>query len=147
MAGMAVREERLAYDALCAYTLSLGDEGFIHQYVVDAFAAQQADDQTKPITLAFALIGLYLAVEHGVSGRHVQRVHMQLGRRKHAWPRFVLPAERGEMTAVRVLMVAEGEERDKAIRAWCRDVWLAYSTQRPRVTECLRQHGIIYADE
>jgi hypothetical protein len=34
------------------------DPSFIHQYVVDAFAAQQADEQTKPMKLTFALVGL-----------------------------------------------------------------------------------------
>lgn len=29
-----------AYEAICYYTLSLGDVDFIHQHVVDAFAAR-----------------------------------------------------------------------------------------------------------
>ena len=49
-----------AYHELCYYTLTLGDPAFIHQHVVDAFAAQQADEQTKPIKVTFALVGLYL---------------------------------------------------------------------------------------
>jgi hypothetical protein len=49
-----------AYDELCCYTLSHRDTSFIHQHVVDAFAAQTADERTKLIGLAFALIGLYL---------------------------------------------------------------------------------------
>jgi hypothetical protein len=52
-----------AYHGLCCYTLAHGDPSFIHQHVVDAFAAQTADDRTKPIKLALALIGLYLHVE------------------------------------------------------------------------------------
>ena len=52
--------ERECYHELTAYTLSHTDPAFIHQYAVDAFAAQTADDTTKPITLAFALMGLYL---------------------------------------------------------------------------------------
>lgn len=42
------------------YTLAHRDPAFLHQHVVDAFAAQHADDSTKPITLVFALVGLYL---------------------------------------------------------------------------------------
>jgi len=64
-----------AYDALCAYTLTRGDAAFIHQHVVDAFAAQSADEATKPITLTFALVGLYLHVERQFTGREVQRAH------------------------------------------------------------------------
>jgi hypothetical protein len=35
--------EEDAYHELCAYTLQRGDAAFIHQHVVDAFAAQRAD--------------------------------------------------------------------------------------------------------
>jgi hypothetical protein len=132
-----------AHDELCAYTLTHGDEEFIHQYVVDAFAAQHANEHSKPIQITFALVGLYLAVEHGMSGRQVQRVHMQLGRRKHVWPTFVLPTQRGAMTAADVILAAEGDERDAAIRTWCRDVWSAFSSERTKVDTLLRQHGVL----
>ena len=46
-----------AFDELCAYTLTRGDAEFIHQHVVDTFAAQTANEFTKPITLTFALEG------------------------------------------------------------------------------------------
>ena len=89
---MALRmSEDEAFDLLCAYTLGRGDAAFIHQHAVDAFAAQQADPITKPIKITFALVGLYLLVERRVSGKQVQRIHMQLGRRKHPWPAFTLP--------------------------------------------------------
>src|SRR5262247_2885212 len=71
-----------AYNELCYYTLAHRDPSFIHQHVVDAFAAQNADEQTKPIKLTFALVGLYLHVEKRFSGRKVQRVHMDLARKK-----------------------------------------------------------------
>jgi hypothetical protein len=60
------------YAELCGYTLTHGDPAFIHQHVVDAFAAQQADGASKPIGVIFALVGLYLHVERQFSGRHVQ---------------------------------------------------------------------------
>ena len=53
-------QRRELYHELSAYTLSHPDPSFIHQYVVDAFAAQTADENTKPIALTFALVGLYL---------------------------------------------------------------------------------------
>ena len=118
--------ERDAYNELCAYTLTHGDAAFIHQHVVDAFTAQHANEQTKPIGLTFALIGLYLHVEKHVSGRDVQKVHMQLARRKREWPRFPLPQGRGSMTAVVVMRAPAGPERDRAIDAWCSSVWNAY---------------------
>ena len=55
--------EQDAYNDLCGYTLTHGGATFIHQHVVDAFAAQRADEQSKPIGVTFALVGLYLHVE------------------------------------------------------------------------------------
>jgi hypothetical protein len=131
--------ERDAYDALCAYTLTHGDPSFIHQHVVDAFAAQHADARTKPIGLAFALVGLYLCVEKNVAGREVQRTHMRLARRKRDWPTFELPRDRGAMTAIDVMAAPPGAARDQAIREWCASVWRPFSAQRATVEELLRE--------
>src|SRR5436190_14425039 len=87
-----------AYHELSAYTLTHGDPTFIHQNVVDAWAAQHAVEGGKPIGLTFALVGLYLHLERGFSGRYVQRAHMEMGRRKREWPAFDMPAQRGSMT-------------------------------------------------
>ena len=54
--------ERQAYDELYVYTMRHGGASFILQHVVNAFAAQTATDQTKPIEITFALVGLYLDV-------------------------------------------------------------------------------------
>ena len=133
---------REAYDELCAYTLTHGDPAFIHQHVVDAFAAQNATDSSKPIGVAFALVGLYLHLEKGFSGRQVQRVHMQLARRKREWPRFALPADRGGFTAIDVMKIAEGAGRDQAIDRWCATVWTAFEGHRERIISVLNEHGI-----
>jgi hypothetical protein len=134
--------EQEAFDALCGYTLSLGDAAFIHQHVVDAFAAQRADARTKRIKLTFALVGLYLLLEKGRTGKQVQRVHMLLGQRRHIWPQFALPRARGSMTAVDVIMEAEGAARDAVILAWSKAVWEAFSGSGPLVAELLKKHGI-----
>jgi Family of unknown function (DUF5946) len=115
-----------AYDELCSYTLAHGDPSFIHQHVVDAFIAQNADHNTKRIGLAFALIGLYLHVEEQFSGKEVQRAHMFLARRKRDWPTFPLPADRGSITEAEVLAAPAEAARDKAIDDWCKCVWTAY---------------------
>jgi hypothetical protein len=135
--------EKDAFNELCAYTLSRGDPEFVHQLVVDAYGAQHANERTKPVGLTFALIGLYLAVEKQYTGHEVQRVHMRLGRRKWVWPTFILPSERGSMTALEVLATAPGSERDKAIHAWCASVWESYAGSRGQVVELLRKHGIL----
>ena len=41
---------RKLYDELSAFTLSIGDSEFIHQLVVDSYAAQHTGPDVKPIT-------------------------------------------------------------------------------------------------
>jgi hypothetical protein len=135
--------EQDAYNELSGYTLTHGDPSFIHQHVVDAFAAQRANEHSKPIGITFALVGLYLHVEKQFSGRQVQRVHMQLARHKRVWPSFVLPVYKGSMTAADVMKTTEGVQRDHAIHAWCASVWAAFAENHAAVEELLRQQGII----
>jgi len=134
--------DRDAYDELASYTLSHGDRAFIHQHVVDAFAAQHATPSTKPIALAFALIGLYLHVERGFTGRQVQRAHMTLAKRSRDWPTFALPDERGALTALDVMAAPAGVERDRAIDAWCAAVWAAYRDVASSVAALATAHGL-----
>lgn len=122
-----------SYQELCAYTLAHRDPAFIHQHVVDAYAAQRADHRSKAVGVAFALIGLYLHVERGVSGRDVQRVHVKLAARRRTWPTFALPSDRGEMTVADVMRAAPGPDRDAAIHQWCEVVWAAWKGSRARV--------------
>jgi Family of unknown function (DUF5946) len=127
------------YTQLSYYTLSHPDPSFIHQYAVDAFTAQQADSHTKPIAVAFALIGLYLHVERNETGKQVQHVHTLLARRRKQWPTFELPESRGEISVADVIAIAPGPERDAMIDRWCASVWDAYRpTSRDQVIELLR---------
>lgn len=142
-APRATSAEEEAFHALCAYTMSRGDAEFIHQHAVDAFAAQHADESTKPIKITFALVGLFLLNERQVSGKQVQRIHMQMGRQKHVWPTFDLPQDRGSIGVSDVLAASEGLERDAAIHAWCASVWRACSANRDVVADLLRAHHII----
>jgi hypothetical protein len=135
--------EQEAYHELSAYTLSLGDRTFLHQHVVDAWAAQHASVESKPIGVFFALVGLYLHVERSFTGREVQRAHMQLARRKEPWPVGALPAARGNVTALDVLAAPEGAARDAMIELWARSVWEAHAESRELVIEVLRRRGII----
>lgn len=130
-----------AYDELRYYTLAHRDPAFIHQHVLDAFTAQHATARTKPIALTFSLVGLYLLVERGFSGRQVQRAHTELASIKQTWPVFVLPAERGLITVLDVVAAQAGDERDAAIHAWCRSVWEAFRGSHQLVLELLRQRG------
>lgn len=126
--------------ALTAWTLGLREGGFIHQHVVDAWAAQHAEENSKPISVAFALIGLYLYLEKCYSGREVQRVHMRLGQPhgrgpgRKDWPRFALPRERGLVTIADVMASPEAE-RAAAIERWCRSVWDAWRESHAAVRQ------------
>jgi hypothetical protein len=132
---------RDAYDELYAYTMQHAGGTFILQHVVDAYGAQTANKDTKPIGLTFALVGLYLHVEKQFSGKQVQRAHMQLGQKKRPWPIIPLPADRGAMTAAEVLAVPPGRERDLAIDDWCRCVWVAFRDSRPAIVGLLQEEG------
>jgi hypothetical protein len=131
-------KEREQLNELTAWTLGLRDGPFIHQHVVDAWALQHADENSKPIAVAFALLGLYLHLEKGWSGREVQRAHMQLGQPhgrgagRKDWPKFPLPKTRGSVT-VGDVMAAPESERAKAIDRWCRSVWEAWSENHEAV--------------
>ena len=135
--------EQEAYDELTAYTLMRGDATFIHQHVVDAFAVQYSDEQTKPIKLILGLVGLYLKIEKQFSGRQVQRAHMKMARRKHVWAAFEIPAERGLMRPSDVIAAPPGQERDKAIDAWCASVWAPWQSNRRTIANLLEQHEVI----
>ena len=134
---MGVEEE--AIHQLSAYTLNHGDPAFIHQHVVDAYGAQNANAGTKPIAITFALAGLYLHLEKNFSGREVQLAHMKMARTRKQWPSFPLPAHRGAITEREVLAAPEGPERDAMIEAWAAAVWAAFRDSRDTVAEVLRQ--------
>jgi hypothetical protein len=131
---------REVYDEV--YTYTMGRPGFMLQHVVDAQAAQTANEETKPMGVIFALVGLYLHVERQFSGGEVQKVHMRMGRQKRRWPAIALPQCRGSMTAADVLAAPEGRERDHAIDEWCRSVWTAFRESRQTIVDLLREYQI-----
>ena len=130
-------EMRAAYDELYVYTM--GRPGFILQHVVDAYAVQTANEQSKPIGIAFGLVGLSLHVEKQFSGHQVQKMHMELGRRRREWPRVNLPEDRGGMTVADVLAESAGPKRDMAIENWCRSVWTAFGANRQTLIQLFSQ--------
>ena len=132
----ASREE---YHQLSYYTLAHPDPAFIHQHIVDAYTAQCADEHTKPIAVAFALIGLHLHVEQNRSGKEVQRMHMRLAKRRRTWPTFNLPRQRGTITVSEVLASPAGDQRDAMIRRWCVSVWDAWADSHAQVRALLAE--------
>jgi hypothetical protein len=125
------------FHELSAYTITTGDERFIHQHAVDAYAAQHAPENAKPIATAAALIGLYLHVKKGWPGRRVQRAHMELGNRMKEWPTFPPPRELAALHVGMVLAVPPGEQRDRAIEEWARAVWASWKAEHGAVEALL----------
>jgi len=120
---------------LSYYTLAHGDPSFIHQHLVDAYGAQHVHQAASTIGAAFALAGLYLAVERGFTGRQVQKMHMQMARTSRQWPRFDPPENVGPLTVADVLAAEPGPRRDEKIMEWCASVWRAWSPEHERVRE------------
>ncbi len=135
---MATDPSKALYDELSYYTLAHQDATFIHQHIVDAYAAQTANAATKPISIIFALAGLYLFVEKKFTGRQVQQIHMQMAKHKINWPLIVLPAGRANITVSEVLAAAPGQHRDAMIGKWCIAVWEAYKDKRETIIDLLR---------
>ncbi len=125
------------YNELAFYTLAHPGAEFIHQHVVDAFAAQNANENTKWITIYFALVGLYLFVEKGYSGKEVQLEHIRLSYQKKDFLPFILPLLRGNFTIEDVLLKEQGIERELAIEIWCKEVWETYASCKSYIIEYL----------
>jgi len=122
------------FHELTFYTLAHPNQAyFIHQHAVDAWTAQTATEQTKPIGVAFSLAGLCLFLEKGYTGRQVQQAHMALSKNKSSIPAFTLPDNRGNTTIEDVLAVEPGKRRDEQIHSWCHSVWNAFALVHPQV--------------
>jgi len=128
-------ECRALMNELSHYTLAHGDPRFIHQHLVDAYGAQHLRQSRSTIGAAFALAGLYLAVERGFTGRQVQKMHMKMARISKEWPRFDPPANLGPLTVAEVLAVEPGPRRDEKLTEWCGSVWSAWSSAHDRVSD------------
>ena len=116
-----------AYSDLQCYSVAKQDPGFIHQHVVDTYAAQHAGGTTRNITVAFGLIGLYLALEKGYSGKQVQLAHMKIAKIRKDWPRLEPPAEPADLTVMDVLQAVTDAEKDEMIRRWMAAVWKSWA--------------------
>lgn len=121
------------YGELTAYTLSLPDPTFPHQFAVDAYGAQHVGPASRPIGVAFALIGLHLAVERGMTGRQVQHLHMLLANRAKVWPAFTPPATMNALTVRDALLAPPGAERVAMLSRWSASVWAAWADDHARV--------------
>lgn len=128
------------FHELSCYSSSHADPKFIHQHVVDAFALETADEETKNIKVVFALIGLFLHVEKNFTGKEVQNAHIKLGKPNKAWPKLVLPINRGDISIKNVMECPEGLKRDMAIEKWCISIWDSYSHCHESVEKLVQEN-------
>ncbi len=143
---MKIETEQEQYNQLAFYTLAPQGPQFIHQNLVDAYAAQTTVETDKAIKITFALVGLYLHIEKGQTGRQAQIAHMRLARRRKDWPRFKPPLERGAIRVGDVLAADTGQERDAMIRKWCEDVWASWEHVHKQIAQlCESELGITAA--
>ena len=108
-----------------------------HQTCVDAYAAQHVGPQTRPMTVCFALNGLYLVLERGWSGIAARDAHGHLARTvvRADWPWFEPPSEAGPLTVLDVALSADPDAQGAAIEAWGRSVWATWSHVHDAVRE------------
>jgi hypothetical protein len=101
--------------------------GRCRQMTVDAYGAQHAGTPTKPIRVAYSLLGLHLALEVGLSGNEVRDAHSRMGKPDATWPAFERPEGFAALTIDDVARggVRAGSERGHAdaVRAWAEAVW------------------------
>ncbi len=126
---------------LSALTLSLRDKDFIHQLVVDAYAAQHSGANVKPVTTAFALIGLDLVFERGYTGRQVQKVHIALGKTRRQWPHFVPPSGKAALTVRDVLENVSRDSYAGWVYQWGKSVWDLWQAEHVEISRLVHQSG------
>jgi hypothetical protein len=118
-----------------------------HQLAVDAYAAQHASPDLRgeipPIGVAYALVGLHLALDRGMPGVEVRAAHQRMGKPDASWPRLSAPRRRGALTVLDVAaagaMVDSPAGHAQAVRAWAAAVWQAWAAQHAAVA-ALSEH-------
>jgi Family of unknown function (DUF5946) len=112
-----------------------------HQLAVDAYAAQHAPRDPSagppPIGVAYALVGLHLALDRGMPGVLVRAAHQRMGRPDATWPPLPAPERTGAMTVFDVaaagLMVGSVAGHAAAMRDWAASVWEAWGARHAAV--------------
>ena len=127
------------YDEVVAHGLADPRLAGSHQLRVDAYTAQHVGEETPAIGIAFALIGLHLALERDFTGAQVRAAHTALAAVTESWPRFGAPADPGALT-IFDLAAADARAHAAALERWARSVWEAWSHARGAVASLAERH-------
>jgi hypothetical protein len=123
------------YSDLLCITVAEQVTAFIHMHAVDTYEAQHIRGTTRNITVAFGLIGLYLALEKSFTGRQIQLAHQQIARIRKDRPRIGPPVRPAGITVRDVLQAETDAGRDAMIRQWMEAVWASWEEQQVWVRE------------
>ena len=126
---------RRLYDELSAFTLTVADTDFTHQLIVDTYCAQHVGPNVRTISIAFSLIGLYLVIERGYTGRQVQLAHMALAAKSKTWPHFNPPPQTSTMTVFDVVNGINVDNYLKRVHEWAGSVWKAWESSHSDVAD------------
>ena len=111
--------------------------GPFQQLRIDAYGAQHPGRPTPPISVAYSLIGLLLAVERGWSGAQVQAAHCRMGKPQPWWPAFNARLEAGDRTALDVaragVRVGSTEGHVRGVTLWAESVWRSWAPEHAAV--------------
>ncbi|HEY5627907.1 MAG TPA: DUF5946 family protein, partial [Candidatus Limnocylindrales bacterium] len=77
--------------------------GRFHQLTVDAYGAQHAGPPTGQRYVAYSVVGLALAIEHGWSGTQVRDLHARMGPVQPSWPLLPPPPESASISIADVV--------------------------------------------
>lgn len=144
--GLAGRSDASAacwqlYGEMQGYeTQHLARLGRFHQLMVDAYASQHAGGSARPISTAFGLLGLELALERRVEGSRVRAIHQYLGGRSSEWPAFAPPERRAELTVFDVASAESVEAHGELVQRWAAAVWAAWQPAHEQVVALLEEH-------
>lgn len=123
----------------------LAQVGRFHQLLVDTYAAQHPVSDGPTIGVAFALIGLHLALDEGWRGDQVRDAHQAMARAHREWPRFRPPDEHARSTVFDLAMAASPEAYAEALWTWASEVWEAWRDAHQTVDTLLMD--MLPADE
>jgi hypothetical protein len=128
------------YGEVVGYELThLAELGRLHQLTVDTYGAQHAGPSVPAIGTAFALIGLWLALEEGMGGIEVRSAHQYLAGHFSAWPTFVRPFGAAGLTVFDVASAESIEDHARLVGRWAADVWVGWRPAHDAVRRVVQE--------
>jgi hypothetical protein len=94
----------------------------------------------KPVTITFALVGLYLIFERGYTGREVHRAHMLLGKLQKKWPRFESKIKGDEITVAEILQTISKDNFKEVLSRWGKSVWDSWKPEHENVKKLVDRY-------